>query len=38
MDRLDKESHRVSFPPPTSPEEIKQAINSNPELKTKFGI
>ena len=38
MARLDKEASRTNFPCPTSPEDIKEAINSNTELKAKFGI
>lgn len=38
MARLDKEASKTNFPPPASPEDIKEAINSNTELKAKFGI
>ena len=38
MERLDRETTKVSFPCPNSPEDIEIAINSNTELKTKFGI
>lgn len=38
MERLDRETTKVSFPYPDSPKDIEQAINSNAELKAKFGL
>lgn len=35
--RMDRESSRVNFPCPANPEDIRQAIESNSELKAKFG-
>lgn len=35
--RLDKEASHISFPAPKGVEDIRNAINSNPELKAKFG-
>ena len=36
LDRMDKESTKVSFPLPKSLEDVAEAINSNPEVKAKF--
>jgi hypothetical protein len=38
LTRLDNEATSVSFPCPSSVEDVKQAINSNTKLKAKFGI
>ena len=37
LDRMDRESTKISFPPPKSLEDVAEAINSNPEVKAKFG-
>ena len=35
---MDRESSRVNFPCPANLEDIRQAIESNSELKAKFGV